>query len=60
MTYTPGGKGIAPRQSERPSWIGLEEIGRDALTVTFKTKTGTRTVPLADVEKFNRRKGKSK
>jgi len=39
----------------KPSWLGLEEIGRDELTVTFRTKTGTKTVMLRDVEAEERK-----
>ena len=41
--------------SPKPSWLGLEEIERDELTVTFRTKTGTKTVMLRDVEQYEGR-----
>lgn len=50
--YKAGGKGIAPRQSERPSWVGLEEISRTQFTVTFRTKTGYKMIPLYQVERW--------
>ena len=60
MTYTPGGKGIAPRKSERPSWIGLKEKERCSDAVIFKTRTGVMIVAISEIEKFNRRKGNVK
>ncbi len=58
--YKAGGKGIAPRKSERPSWIGLEELSRTRFTVTFKTKTGYKMVPLYQVEQYYKLTGGNK
>jgi len=56
MTYIPGGKGIAPRQNIKPSWLKLKEIKRDEKFVYFKTMGGTKTVSLNDVNEYEKRK----
>ena len=38
----------------KPSWLGLEEIERDELTVTFRTKTGKKIGPLKDVLRYEK------
>ena len=54
IKYQAGGKGIAPRKSDKPSWVGLEELSRTQFTVTFKTKTGYKMVPLYQVERWEK------
>ena len=56
MSYQAGGKGIAPRRSDVPSWVGLEEISRGADFVVFRTRRGTKSVPVDQVEKRERMK----
>jgi len=52
MTYTAGGKGIAPRRSTEPAWLGLEVVSKDADLVTFKTRMGTMQVSRADYDRW--------
>jgi hypothetical protein len=54
MSYSKGGRNVMERVSDRPSWVGLEEISRDADFVTFKTRHGRKQVPVGDVEKWER------
>ena len=53
--YQAGGKGQAPRQSDKPSWVGLPIIERSTTTVTFATRTGIKIVPAKQVDDWNRR-----
>jgi len=48
------GKGSAPRQSMKPSWIDLEEVSRDKSAVWFKTRFGKKRVSLADVLEYEK------
>ena len=55
------GKGDAPRLSNRPSWVGLEEISRDEKHVKFKTGIASyRQVRVEDVEVWEKRLKKNK
>lgn len=56
--YQSGGKGIAPRKSERPSWVGLEVMERNQFTVRFRTATGYKLVPAYQVERWEQQTGR--
>lgn len=56
MSYTAGGKGIAPRVSDVPAWVGLEEISRNTDFVFFRTRRGVKQVPVDQVETWERMK----
>lgn len=53
--YKPAGKGIAPRKSNTPSWVGLEPCGIENGMVKFKTRTGYKLVPVDEVAKYRGR-----
>ncbi len=52
--YKAGGKGIAPRASQTPSWLGLAVVSRDDTFVTLKTRTGYQKVLRDDYEKHRK------
>jgi hypothetical protein len=39
----------------KPAWVGLEEVGRTDTMVTFKTRSGTMTAFLKDVEAWEKK-----
>jgi hypothetical protein len=36
----------------KPDWAGLEEVSRNDFSVTFKTRTGTKSVPIRYVKAY--------
>jgi len=43
---------------KRPAWYGLQEISRNETTVKFKTKTGSITALVREVEEYRLGAGK--
>lgn len=52
------GKGSVYRPDGTPSWVGLEEIGREGGMVSFKTSRGMKYVPEEAVERYYRIHGR--
>ena len=42
--------------TQKPSWLGLEELSRTGTHIWFKTKTGKMLVSIKEVEKYEQKK----